>query len=316
MTAFLQAVAIAAAIDSCAATFELRVPTAMGHTLAVELTSAAPVQPRPTVVLINGAGPYPRDYSTDTGDGDLGNRAFAVLRDSLVRAGYSVVRFDERGAGASTGDYAATATTRSLAADVEVIIAAVSRHAAVTPERLVLLGHSEGALIALLVAAQQNAVAGVVSWAGPAWNGTRVIAWQRERLALRARQRVPEDTVLKWVASFDREHATRSESDLWYRQFLHLEPLDWAPQLRQPLLVLHGAEDDWVAAEQATELAEAVRMAGNARVSLVVLPDHDHGFGEPGGREYQGRLSSVPVVETLAWLRREIPSRALAACDH
>lgn len=314
MFALFQFAALAASVDSCAVSFELRAPISPGHIVAAELTSAVPVRRRPTVILINGAGAYPRDYSTDTGDGDLGNRAFAILRDSLVRAGYAVVRFDERGTGASTGDYPATATTHSLASDVDALIDAVSRHAAVDAGRIVLLGHSEGAVIASLVAARHNAVQAVVSWAGPAWRGTRVVAWQRERLAMRARERVSEDTVRKWLAAFDREHASRRESELWYQQFLNLDPLDAAARVRQPLLVLHGADDDWVSAEQAAELADAARAAGNARVTLIVLPDHDHAFGEPGDRSYQGRLSSRAVRETLGWLRREVPSRVPAEC--
>lgn len=309
MLPLVYALLTASMSDSCVAIRELRVPSRAGHVLAVELSTALPTQATPTVILISGAGAFSREYSTDAGNGASGNHAFAILRDSMVRAGYSVIRYDERGTGASSGDYAVTATTETLAEDVEDLIAGLSRRPEVDIGRVVLLGHSEGAAIAWLVASRSTFVRGVITLGGPAWNGRRIIEWQRN---LRPQLDGWSDEFPSRAARIeylDREHRERVASDHWYRYFLEFDPLAPVARVMVPMLVLHGDRDDWVAFEQASEVATRARVSGNGRVTLTILAGHDHGFGPPGQQWYPGRLSDRLVGGVLHWLRAEQPTR-------
>ena len=314
MLPFVYAIALAVSTDSCTVTRELRVPSRAGHVLAVELSSAGPREARPTVILISGAGAFSREYSTDAGNGRSGNRAFAILRDSMVRAGYAVIRFDERGTGASSGDYAATATTATLAEDIEDIMAAIAQRPEVDSKRLVLLGHSEGAAIALLVASRVTAVQALITLGGPAWEGRRVIEWQRMARAQLSDWSDAYPTVAARMEYLDREHRTRAASDHWYQYFLDFDPMAAVGLVTVPMLVLHGDRDTWVSVEQASEIAARARQSGNSRVSLSVLAGHDHGFGPPGPQWYPGRLSERLVQEVLSWLREAQPTVRPNAC--
>lgn len=314
MLSFAYALAMAVASDTCSLIRELSVPSRSGHRLAVELSTAGATTPRPTVILISGAGAFSREYSTDAGNGRTGNRAFAVLRDSLIRAGYAVIRFDERGTGASTGDYPATATTATLAADVEDIIAAVRQRPEVDSGRIVLLGHSEGAAIAWLVASRTPVVQAVISLGGPAWTGRRIIEWQRSTHAQLPGWSDARPTIASRQEYLDREHQSRSASDHWYRYFLDFDPLAAVGSVAVPMLVLHGDRDVWVSVEQADEIAARARASGNARVTLSVLAGHDHAFGPPGQQWYPGRLSDTLVETVVVWLRSVRPPPSSAAC--
>lgn len=285
----------------------LVVRTRGGDALCGEVTTALPVAARPTVVFISGAGPHTRDYSTDTGNGDVGNRAFEVLRDAVVRAGYTAVRFDERGTGCSSGDYAATATTMTLAEDVEDLVLGLRQRPEVASNNIVLLGHSEGPIIAMLVASRMPEVSGIISLAGPAWRGHRVIEWQH-RQRLRAAQRegdIAQQNALR--SALEQEHRNRSESDVWYRFFLDFEPLSVVPTVKVPLLLIHGEDDELVAVEQAIEVAAAAERSGNNRVTLRVLRGHDHALEAGPARCYPGCLSDTVRREIVQWLLKERP---------
>lgn len=99
----------------------------------------------PLVVLVTGSGPQNRDEEI------LGHRPFAVIADALARAGVASFRYDDRGVGRSTGDFA-KATGLDLASDADIVAATLGRDPAIDPARVGIVGHSEGAMIAPIVA--------------------------------------------------------------------------------------------------------------------------------------------------------------------
>jgi len=283
----------------------LLVRTRDGGTLCAEIETASPRSPRPAIIFISGAGPHTREYSTDAGNSEVGNRAFAVLRDAVVNAGFTAVRYDERGTGCSTGDYAATATTMTLADDVEDLIVGLRERSEVAAGRIILLGHSEGPSIAWIVATRTSEVSGVIALAAPAWTGRRIIEWQHREFLREAEQRGNAAAVRALQLELEREHTTRSASDPWYQFFLDFDPLPVVSKVRVPILLLHGEMDELVSVDQALELATRAREAGNERVSVVVLPGHDHGLGAPGHFDYVGKLGDRAEEEILRWSREE-----------
>lgn len=146
---------------------------ASGVTLAGTLTTPPGAGPFPAVVLIAGAGRVDRD---ETG---FGHKIFLLLADTLTRRGIAVLRYDKRGVNQSTGSYA-LATTRDFAADADAAVNFLKTQAAIDPKRIGLLGHSEGGVIAPLVASEHPAdIAFVVLLAGPGMKGEKILLAQQ-----------------------------------------------------------------------------------------------------------------------------------------
>lgn len=147
-----------------------------GHTLAGTFTRPRGDGSHPAVVLISGSGPQDRNEAL------MGHRPFLVLSDHLTRAGIAVLRFDDRGVGESAGDFS-TATSWDFASDVRAGIAYLQSRNDVDPARIGLAGHSEGGLIAPMVAAESDEVAFLVLMAGPGVTGERILYAQAELIA-------------------------------------------------------------------------------------------------------------------------------------
>ena len=113
--------------------------------------------PTPGVVLVGGSGP------TDRSNGGY----FDALRDRLVAAGVTVLAYDKRGVGRSTGAWA-SARVDDLAADVAGAVGALQEHPAVDAGAVGLFGHSEGGWVALRAASQAAATRYVVLNSCPA----------------------------------------------------------------------------------------------------------------------------------------------------
>lgn len=301
MPASLFAIALVVLSSPCISSRELSVRAPAGHTIAAVLETSAPTSRQPTVVLISGSGPYTRDYSTAYSD-DRGNHAFVQLARQLVLAGFAVVRFDERGTGQSTGDYARTATTSSLADDVQALIGALARRADVDTNRIALIGHSEGGVIASIVAGRERRIAAVALLSSPAWTGRRIMEWQ-DAYQLKyggwSSLRPTEESRLEWLAS---ERRRRESADVWFPFFLDFDPLPVIRQVRAPILLLHGEADVQVTPDQAIELERAATEAGNSRVTLHVLRGHSHSLGDPTVDSSPRPLSASVSARLTDWL--------------
>jgi uncharacterized protein len=128
----------------------VRYPSADGSVLLAG-TLALPVGPgpHPVVVLISGSGPHDRDGAV------AGHRPFLVLSDHLVRRGIAVLRSDERGVGASSGRFS-VATSRDFATDALGTVSFLAGHPAIVGRRIGLIGHSEGGMVAPMVAVRSR----------------------------------------------------------------------------------------------------------------------------------------------------------------
>jgi uncharacterized protein len=125
----------------------------------------------PVVVMISGSGPQNRDEEI------AGHKMFLVLADYFARNGIASLRFDDRGVGKSTGDYYA-ATINDFAHDVSTAMGYLKTRRDVDPLTVGLLGHSEGGIVAQIVAANNPGVAFVISMAGVGLNGRQLIDQQ------------------------------------------------------------------------------------------------------------------------------------------
>ncbi|MGD8451798.1 MAG: alpha/beta fold hydrolase [Phycisphaerae bacterium] len=148
-------------------------------TLAGTLVVPEGQGPHPAVVLISGSGPQDRNGSMRMFPGYA---PFQLIADHLQRQGVAVLRYDDRGVGDSTGDYL-DATEDDFVQDAAAALAFLRQRGDIDAGKVGLLGHSEGALIAALVAARDDRVAFVVSLGGPAVEGIKLLLQQARRSA-------------------------------------------------------------------------------------------------------------------------------------
>lgn len=144
-------------------------------TLAGTLTLPEGKGPFAAVLLITGSGAQDRNETI------AGHKPFLVIADRLTRAGYAVLRVDDRGVGGST-DNLAQATYDDLAEDVLAGVAFLKGRPEINPDRIGLFGHSEGGSLAPLAASRSDDVAFVILMAGPAVPGREVLLLQNRFL--------------------------------------------------------------------------------------------------------------------------------------
>src|SRR5262249_27674172 len=129
---------------------DVTVPTPGGFTLAGTLTfpkGASRSKPVPAIVTITGSGPENRDEDI----GLPGYHPFRQIADSLSRLAIGTVRMDDRGTAGSGGTFKG-ATSADFAEDIRAGLAYLRTRPEIRSDRLGVLGHSEGAIIAPMVA--------------------------------------------------------------------------------------------------------------------------------------------------------------------
>ncbi|MCK4373048.1 MAG: alpha/beta fold hydrolase [candidate division Zixibacteria bacterium] len=149
-----------------------------GVSLAGTLTLPPSEKSVPAVLLITGSGPQDRNETI------MGHKPFLVLADYLTRQGIAVLRCDDRGVGGSTGD-PTNATTVDFAHDAQAGVRYLKSRLEIDASRIGLIGHSEGGLIAPMVAVAWKDIAFIVLMAGPGLPGEEILLDQAE-LILRA----------------------------------------------------------------------------------------------------------------------------------
>jgi uncharacterized protein len=230
------------------------VSTQAGHTLVGTLTIPKDVnQPLPGVVLITGSSPQNRDHSPAE---HIEYRFFRQIADALSQQGIVVLRMDDRGCGCSGGGPLKSATTLERADDIRAGIKALKKRDEVNNTRIGLIGLSEGAIIAPMVAVTDSSIIAIVLMAGPASK---------------------YDTIM----DFQDGYGWRAMSDSlskWHQFLLEYDPLATAEKVSCPVLILHGDQDEHVPVEHAKLLAEAIRRGGNQDVTVEIFEGYSHGF--------------------------------------
>lgn len=272
---------------------EVRVPAPGGVTLAGTLTIPSDARaPVPAFVTITGSGLQDRDGAIAA---VRGYRIFRQIADTLARHGVAVLRLDDRGFGESGGS-GTNPTSADLAADVRAALAWLRARPEIDARRVGLIGHSEGGLIAPLVAAEDSTLGGIVLMAAQAWTGRRVIEHQNRYVLEQSPQLSPagRDSALRAAM---RSVDSAAVGNAWLGYFLAHDPLAVARRVRVPALILHGATDRQVTAAQADDLAAALRAGGNARVTVRVFPETNHLFlaDSSGNWAGYGQLADTAV---------------------
>lgn len=286
----------------------VKVPATGGHQLAATLTMPQGATGRvPAVVTISGSGGQDRDEYIPLVPGF---RPFRQVADTLGRRGIAVLRFDDRGIGESGGSFVGS-TSADFAEDVRSLVRWLRARPDIDPDRIFLLGHSEGGLIAPMVAAGDARLAGIVLMAGPAQKGRDVLRYQ-QRFAVAGdsslRTQAQRDSAMRVIEA---QTDTLGMRDKWMGFFFTHDPLATARRVKVPVLIAQGATDRQVTADQAETLAAALRAGGNRDVTVKVFADRNHLFlpdpdGNPAGyvRLPSGRIGADVLGPIADWVAR------------
>jgi hypothetical protein len=274
--------------------------------------------PVPAVLLAPGSGPLDRDS-------DHRRMRFGVTRDlahALAGAGLASLRYDKRGVGGTPGDWR-RAGLYDAVDDLVRARDALAARPEVDGDRVVLAGHSEGALLAAAAAARGVPVAGVVLLACSATPGAELLRWQARQIAptlpapVRALLRLLRvDLEQKVAANHERIRATTTDvariggarlNARWHREFLAHDPRTDLARLTAPVLAVTGAKDLQVPVADLDTVAATVR----GPVSVLAVPDLTHTLRRQPGpaslRAYRGELRRPVDPEVLdavvAWCR-------------
>ncbi len=277
--------------------------------LAGTLTIPPGTGPFPAVLLISGSGLQDRDEAV------FGHKPFWVLADHLSRAGIAVLRVDDPGIGEST-PHPEPPTTADFATDVEAGVAFLKQDDRIGA--IGLIGHSEGGLVASIVASRRDDIDFVVLMAGPGVPGAELLLKQNERIfdamgiADERKQNlltlvnqlftiltsdIAEDEMRQRVDEIVRQQfeingvpaAQQDETQVqaaveqalnpWMRYFLAFDPRPALAAIKVPVLALNGELDVQVDVDQnLTSIAAALEKRGNQNVTIHRLPNHNHLF--------------------------------------
>lgn len=268
-----------------------------GARLAGTLTLPEGRGPFPAVILIAGSGRHTRNERL------YDHQPFLVLADDLTRRGIAVLRYDKRGAGDSLGDYD-DATSRDFAADAEAGIAFLRARPDIDPAKIGVIGHSEGGLIAPMIAEDDPKIAFLALLAPPAVPGEAILVEQSRLIRLASGEdpanaragaqgeRRLYDLIIagadakqlraaQGLSRLDAAGASLFEDLPWLRFFLAYDPGPALRRLRIPVLAMIGSKDLQVPPGLDLPPLKA-DLAADPKAEVVELPGLNHFFQTAG----------------------------------
>lgn len=275
----------------------------------------------PTVVLHTDSGVGDRD-GTAAGVPTMGQIAGA-----LADAGYLAVRYDKRGYG-QTGGRSESATLTDFAEDLRAVVRYLEKRKDVDPRRIAVLGHSEGAWVALLAASREKKIAGVIAIAAPAVTGAELVL-EQQQLQL-DQMKVPDAERQAKVELQKKIHAAvmtekgwegippelRKQADSpWFRSLLLFDPAKVIEDVRQPLLIIHPELDRQVPVIHADKLAELAKKGRPPSVEVMIVRGVNHllvpaitGEVSEYGTLTDRNVSKDVTATILSWLNKTFPA--------
>ena len=223
-------------------------------TLTGTLTVPAADEPVATVLMLQGSGQTDRDANAKALKIDM----FPQVSAAIERQGIATFRFDKRGVGASEGEYFSSDFDDRLT-DAVAAVEWLRARPEVDASRVIVLGHSEGAVVAVRLAAGAAPVAGAILLAGAAQTGEQILTWQGRQVA---------DSltgVTKWVVrllridlvksqrkALNRIRSSRADvmriqgrkvNAAWVRQLMIYDPAPDLARVHLPVLAITGDRD-------------------------------------------------------------------------
>ena len=285
---------------------------AEGVKLAGTLTLPEGTGPFPAAILISGSGPQDRNETI------LGHKPFFVLADFLTQNGIAVLRYDDRGFGASTGNFSG-ATSEDFASDANAAVTYLMTRPEINNNAIGLIGHSEGGMIAPISSVNNKDIGYIVMLAGPGTNLDQLMLSQNrlvgasqgvsketldrneqffvkifsaiktskntEELTAKITQILtPEALAALGVPETQKDQLLKTFTSPWYQYFLKHEPKAFLSRVKVPVLAINGALDQQVPADENLAAIEAA-LANHPDATIQKLEGLNHLFqtAETGG---------------------------------
>lgn len=254
------------------------------------------------VVLVTGSGPQNRNEEL------MGHQPFAVIADYLTKNGIAVLRYDDRGVGASKGNFA-IATTTNFANDANAAVQYLLTRKEINKTKIGIMGHSEGGIIAPMVAAQNKNVAFIVMLAGSGVDGGEVLLEQKKLIeqgmgispqvidqGLQTNKgafalikkisntQVLKDSLQQYFAGSSMGNLASEQQQMiatlttpWMINFIKYNPAVALKKVTCPVLYLFGEKDLQVPPQQnASAIANA--LTNNKKATQKIYPNLNHLF--------------------------------------
>jgi hypothetical protein len=219
-----------------------------------------------------------------------------------------VLRYDDRGTNKSTGTFKG-ATSQDFALDTAAAVTYLKTRKDIDPKRIVIMGHSEGGLIAPIVASKDTSIAGIILLAGPGVSGERIIEKQIPDMA-RAAGLNEQQIKLSTEGGLQRvkQEMTR---DAWLANFWSYDPAPTLTKVLCPVLALNGELDKQVdATVNLAAIEAALKTGGNKNYTVRVLPKLNHLLqtASTGSAQEYGQLeetvATIALEEVIQWLKK------------
>jgi len=262
----------------------------------------------PAVILISGSGPQNRDEEL------FGHKPFLVLADHLTKNGIAVLRFDDRGTAKSTGDFK-NATTFDFATDVKYAIKYLQTRKEINKNNIGLIGHSEGGIIAPLIASENKDIDFIVLMAGSTLRGDKLLLLQKYKIEAQMginkqviennqqifagayeiilnenfkKEVLPDTLSYYFISKYGKTLPENQKSALinqltstWMINFIRLDPVVYLEKVTCPILAINGNKDLQVPSKENLEVIESIfKKSENTKVKIKDLEGLNHLFQE------------------------------------
>ncbi len=242
------------------------------------------------ILLITGSSPHDRDNSKPENP-ITAYRPFRQIADLLSNNGIAVLRMDDRGIGSSKGGNIDKMTTPERSGDIVQLIEYLKSRPDIDNSRIGLLGLSEGASIAQMIAARDTSIKAIILLSAPGSKGKEILNFQIHNGILDQRnfkKLLKKDINLRYLYDFD--------------------PMVSARIVTQPTLIINGESDKNVPPDDALKLKKEISKNGNLNVTTHILRQHNHLLLM---EDFEGQINSTKITDEtlkiiLDWILSEL----------
>ncbi len=258
---------------------------------------------KPILILITGSGTQNRDEEL------FEHQPFAVIADDFAKKGIATLRLDDRGIGGSSKG-TANDTSYNFATDINT---AVDYLVSKGYRNIGLLGHSEGGMIAPVVATMNKNVKFLMLMAAPGTPTDQLLIQQNERAGKLAGQsdlqteqsRKVNSGIYRFIKNYSGndyekdlqqfltknfagqmnetaiQNIQRQTSSPWFRYFIKFDPDTYLSKIKIPVLAVNGSLDFQVPSKENLEaIGQSLKKAGNPNFKTEEMPGLNHLFQE------------------------------------